>query len=340
MVRRNKRGGFTLIELVVVISVLALLIGLTLPAVQAALEASRRARCLNNLRQVGLALNNYISAYQVFPNANQGWIQPDRYSCFSVYVAILPELEQGVLFNAVNFMRPSLVDLLQGTSDPAMQPNIANATVAQTTLGVLLCPSDPPSGGTAWAGANYRVNMGTLLPPKPSGTAPEESINGAFTIDMRYNSPANFTDGLSSTAACSEKLRGSLGRAFDRSAGYRQNWSAAYTTAEELMTACASESTVRFQNDAGNLWFHPYYRFTQYNHVARPNSAIPDCTGTWNNEDPAYGNGMFTARSDHPGGVNVLFADGRVRFFNSGVDLAVWRAIGTRNGGEVVSLDK
>ena len=130
----RRRLGFTLIELLVVIAIIAVLIALLLPAVQAAREAARRAQCVNNLKQIGLAANNYESSNLVFPPGAMSQVDPVKGATyyvtnFSVFVRMLPFTEQAALYNAVNF---SLT-----------QRNVDNITVAGIKLATLSCPSDP-----------------------------------------------------------------------------------------------------------------------------------------------------------------------------------------------------
>jgi len=333
----TRTRGFTLIELLVVISLISLLIGLALPAVQSARDAARRIQCANNLKQLGLAINAYEATHGVFPNANFGFRLHGRGSLSfstpaSVFVGMLPYLDQGMLYASVNFTIP----------EPfirTLYPNPANNTAAETTVATLLCPADPVRGGTRWAGTNYRANLGVLIPPEVD-VLYREGYNGAFVFPSPSYLPlAEFKDGLSTTAALSEKPRGRPGKhaRFNRFVGYWDN-AYLYDTIDELMAACtlgASEPTL-YVNDVGNLWFHPYYRYTQYNHNARPNSAVPDCVG---GEGPSGGAGLFSARSYHPGGVNLVFADGHVSFVTSHIDVETWRAFGTRNGGELIRSD-
>lgn len=337
--RYVRKNGFTLIELLVCVSILSLLMALLLPAVQAAREAASRTRCSNNLRQIGLALGNYEAAYASFPFLNVGLTGPPTgaftgYGCFSVHVALLPYIEEQPLFSAVNFSRPGAYEI---TMQSAADLSPANATVARTVVNVLLCPSDPAPASGSWAGTNYRTNMGTADRTQGANVPPEEALNGAF-VSSEMMRPADFTDGLSRTVAFSEKARGAQGASFNKFTGY---WfsSAFYTTQEEMVAACRSlqGTPPGFQNDTGMCWFLPFGRWTHYKHVTGPNSAVPDCVGGWNNEDPAIHNGVFAARSYHPGGVHSLFADGHVRFVTDSIAIKTWRALGTRSGGEIVS---
>ena len=338
----SRGGGFTLIELLVVISVLLILCSLLMPAVQQAREASRRAQCANNLRQVGIALNAYVSVYSSYPCMNVGFAGPKGaytgYGEFSPFVQLLPELEQAPLYWAVNFSRPSLAEMLAGSGPAWPDPGPANQTVAATSIRALLCPSDPVRQSGAWGGTDYRANIGTAVDGVLGrDLPPDEGANGAF-VPLETLYPASFADGLSVTAALSEKCRGQPGGPYNRRVGYYFNGTT-YTTQAEMVALCSSlqGEPAMYVNDVGNQWFLPALTYTFYKHDVGPNSAVPDCAGAWNGFYPALVCGVFAARSDHPGGVNAVFMDGHTQFVANGVSVRVWRALGSRAGGEVVS---
>src|SRR4051794_31095187 len=153
------RRGFTLIELLVVIAIIAVLIALLLPAVQSAREAARRAQCTNNLKQLGLAVHNYVSQSNVMPaqsicsaitnnNAESwGW-------GYGWPLSILPQMEQQPIFNAFNFSRGFFPNGLAGVNQ------IPNGTVCYTRLAALLCPSDGGKNTWSFASHNYMCNYG------------------------------------------------------------------------------------------------------------------------------------------------------------------------------------
>lgn len=333
----GSRRGFTLIELLVVISIMAILVGLLMPAVQSVRESARRLQCTSNLKQIGLALQQYASAGGSFPCLNIGLDGDHKFGRFSVHSHILPFLDQKPLYDALNFSRPSYVDIIAGTSSPTA-PHPVNGTVAKTTLAVFLCPSESSNSDIGWAGTNYRTNLGTATSDQNAiNRPPLEGLNGAFQ-PFTSLPPAAFTDGLSSTVFVSEKARGPSNSqaTFDRFRGYWINQGILYTSLDELIRTCAvlKGEPVNFQNDVGSCWLLPYNRYTFYNHDAGPNSAIPDCVGGWHSTDPATFNGVFSARSQHLGGVSAAFGDGHVAFILNTTSVTTWRALGTRNGNE------
>ncbi len=209
---QRRRFGFTLIELLVVIAIIAVLIALLLPAVQSAREAARRSQCTNNLKQLGLAVHNYISTYNVLPlqtmyptaaNLSWGW-------SYGWPLAILPNLEQGVMFNAFNFSTG-----LFGNSSSNSIAKLGNTTVAYMQLSTLICPSDGtrvrpqnPYGAT-----NYMGNQG--------GPGAVQSFTGTIVPcggtwiqgwgDAQNMGPIgveNIRDGTSNTGLFSERLLG------------------------------------------------------------------------------------------------------------------------------------
>ena len=338
---RKKRPGFTLIELMVVISVLLILMSFLMPSVQQSREAARRLQCQNNLRQLGLALNGYSSAHTSYPCMNVGYAGPPKaytgFGCFSIHTYLLPFLDQVPVYQAINFSRPSLREVaVEGWASSVPHP--ANQTAAATVIATFMCPSDPLQSSGSWGGTNYRVNLGTAMdgvlgPDLP----PLEGQNGAF-VPLETLGPSAFTDGLSVTAAMSEKSRGKSGGPFDPRSGYWMNLRSLYTTQAEMIVTCRSlqGEPEHYQNDVGNRWFIPFCNYTFYKHDVGPNSAVPDCVGGWNSSDPALFNGVFASRGYHPGGVNTVFMDGHVQRISNFVVLQVWRAIASRNGREVV----
>ncbi len=197
-------------------------------------------------------------------------------------------------------------------------------------IDTFLCPTD--SGPFSATGNNYRGNVG-LGPSIAPWVETRDSGNGLF-MENQMTRPSYVTDGLSHTAAFSERLRGSgsAGSAVPE----RDFWglTVGVNTADELLIGChvAARPGVKAYPLAGNRWFWCGRDRTLYTHTQSPNGRVPDCILP--NAFPPPG--MATARSWHMGGVNVLMGDGSVRFALEGIQLSVWRGLGTRNGGELV----
>jgi prepilin-type N-terminal cleavage/methylation domain-containing protein/prepilin-type processing-associated H-X9-DG protein len=329
--------GMTLIELLVVIAILGVLVGLLLPAVQAAREAARRAGCANNLKQVGIGLQQYCAAIGVFPPLNCQSLLPlvglnglPFVSDVSPQALLLPQLEQVALYNAINFHVPCNLN-------PEIPGFTENATVARTVLDVYLCPSDDLTHRHAYAPVSYRVNGGLCGACAPGFVRSpfRDGINGAFTRSGTRT--AEILDGTSNTLAFAEKLVGTPdGDGFDR----RRDWieavdwvKGAVLPVTEWVGLCERPVTwTPGRPPSGGSWLVGGVMATQFYTAAVPNPSITDCGNFVDN-----GVGVFSAGSLHSGGVNVSMADGSVRFIANGINVAVWRALGTRSGSEVVS---
>jgi len=335
-----RRRGFTLIELLVVIAIIAVLIALLLPAVQAAREAARRIQCTNNLKQLGIGLHNYHSSLGCFP---VGYIVPgpgaplisfpDHYA-WSALAQMAPYLEQTGVYNAINFNFPvRTAPGFPGYGAPPFSIFLANTTAVAIRVGVFLCPSDagqppdPTSGPT-----NYVFSTGDGL-TGPNGPGDPTGANGAFILGPPQ-SLASITDGSSSTTAVSEQFLGIPGATnsttmpSDTRRAFAQDANGAPDPA-----GCAAPTG--WELDKGVGWWEGGMRSTLYNHYYTPNARPYDCMGPQNPLRPVW----KAARSLHPGGANVLFCDGHVQFLKDSVNPMAWRALSTRNGGEVVSAD-
>jgi prepilin-type N-terminal cleavage/methylation domain-containing protein/prepilin-type processing-associated H-X9-DG protein len=351
-----RRRGFTLIELLVVIAIIAVLIALLLPAVQSAREAARRVQCVNNLKQLGLALSNYESANRVFPFARGGyyayatatWASPPWYGRWSAHAMILSQMEQSTVFNAINFaLCPALPNMGVGIILPAV--NVPeNTTATQTRIGTFTCPSDYSysynwPGTTLWSGTNgYVVNQGGWMYDSTSNTG---SV-GPFS-DRSAVTVAAITDGMSQTAFASERLLGSGITNQDLSGWYMPMTMP--TSIDQTYADCQLAPTPIWYSHTGAAWASGEMTSTTYNHVTTPNGR--SCAIMLNMSPPQSGNGtnlpwsptpwymQVPPSSAHPGGVNVLAGDGSVRFVKNSVSVPVWRAFGSRAGGEVVSAD-
>ncbi|HUQ72316.1 MAG TPA: DUF1559 domain-containing protein, partial [Planctomycetaceae bacterium] len=187
----HHRRGFTLIELLVVIAIIAILIALLLPAVQQAREAARRTQCRNNLKQLGLAMHNYLDAHSRLPLCLNASNKP-----ISVHAYMLPFLDQTPLYNLIDFN--------------TNWNSATNATARAVPVASFLCPSEPTTAlPTGWAGTTYRANQGSqILYGQPSTNPANVNFgmpapNGVYVPSMSINI-AEVTDGTSSTAAFSE----------------------------------------------------------------------------------------------------------------------------------------
>jgi prepilin-type N-terminal cleavage/methylation domain-containing protein/prepilin-type processing-associated H-X9-DG protein len=326
--------GFTLIELLVVISIIAVLIALLLPAVQSAREAARRAQCINNLKQICMAMHNYQSANGTLPPG----VKQSGYGTWVHF--ILPFLEGNPLYNAWNFNGRAGY----GWTD-FQYKGVVNTTVTLTRINTYSCPSDIPSTtsvnnsyinilpGMALPLYNYACNFGNvdyvqathngipfmgapfsdLFPPSDSGTT-----LGSFwgVVDFR-----DITDGTSNTMFVAEIVQGQSSGTTTASGDLRglTVWSVGAAFEGGLPPNSGLPGDVYYQ--AG---------LCQYPYMINPPCTYPQTSALF------LQNG---ARSRHPGGVNVVFGDGSVKFVKNSINLATWRALSSTQGGEVVSAD-
>jgi prepilin-type N-terminal cleavage/methylation domain-containing protein/prepilin-type processing-associated H-X9-DG protein len=336
---RLRRAGFTLIELLVVIAIIAVLIALLLPAVQSAREAARRIQCVNNLKQLGLAAHNYHSINDTFPPAVFAY-GSGEINLWGQTARLIPHLEQQGLFNSINF---SL-----GIGDPGV------ATVVKTHVAGFICPSDfdrmTDSSNTndfvGYGRINYEANAGN-----DTGTLNAaltiETNNGVF-IAFKTIGLAAITDGSSNTALYSERI---LGDGAPNTVSVPGDWfliTPPSSARADVYATCVALNPNGLIGDAnqnsygGRTWITGYYTATRYNHLIPPNgiSCIYNDIGATSIASATNeGATASTASSRHPGGVSVLFADGSVHFVKSSISNVVWWALGSKNGGEVVSSD-
>jgi prepilin-type N-terminal cleavage/methylation domain-containing protein/prepilin-type processing-associated H-X9-DG protein len=317
------RRGFTLIELLVVIAIIGVLIALLLPAVQSAREAARRAQCVNNLKQLGIALHNYHDTIGTLPLGRS--IPFDR--SFSQFARILPYIEAGSIATAINF------DLAYSTP--------ANLTAAQTRVSVLTCPSDAADAVPAETGpTSYRANEGTSVVMWHGKSDPTNinagmpAPNGLFFSDMKVNI-AGIRDGTSNTAAFSEHVLGDFSQTIATEKADTFAPGTYPANPDEAVQFCRDvnwrDVARQGYSNVGAPWLWGYHSTSSYWHSGPPNTK--SCM-----YPPSRI--MTVANSYHPGGVNVCFADGSVRFVKDTVAIGTWRALGTRAGGEVISADQ
>ena len=343
---RRRARGFTLIELLVVIAIIAVLIALLLPAVQSAREAARRAQCINNLKQIGLALHNYSDTVGSFPPggiSDTGWVG----TWWSWPSFILPQMEQGPLYNSINF---SLQNMNQPSGNATADPQY---TVWKSVISGYLCPSDPTiktgvvenlswlTQGGNWSliGTNYTAavtcyvgNWGDMKTGNTTfdlysgesapGVGPNWGCGGNFRgifgdcSNGRSTSLREITDGTSNTILAGESspnMNGALawvnGDGVWASTVIPLNWKTELKDGQIDRTDGTTCNLGQLNN------------FTQALHC-------------WRNQTVNYG-----FKSYHPGGANFVFCDGSVRFLKQTISPRVYNALGTKNAGEVISSD-
>jgi prepilin-type processing-associated H-X9-DG protein len=242
----------------------------------------------------------------------------------------LPELERPALFHAVNFTW-SMIEWWAVEVD--------NQTVLKTSVGVFLCPSAPRCEVPGFGRCDYRVNVGSSAAPLS-----ENGTHGGPFGHIKMGTPATTTDGLSNTAAVSERVQGDWIRDRFRPRGdlrFIRDLKPLPLEPDPAIAACrdvADPPANVHESRGGESWFYTGYSFTGYNHAATPNFEAGCVRGEPNFELSARIKmaGVVPATSLHPGGVNVLMLDGSARFAKGAIDVRTWRALGTRGGGEVV----
>jgi prepilin-type N-terminal cleavage/methylation domain-containing protein len=318
--RDRSRLGFTLIELLVVIAIIAVLIALLLPAVQQAREAARRSSCQSNLKQIGLAMQNYLSTYGTFP---PGGTYDGLGSSWSVPARLLPMMEQANL--------QKLIDWDQ-TYD-------SQGNVTQTRVASFLCPSDVgdkprPDGAITHYPLSYGANYGTWIIFNPDTGA---GGNGAVAPNKGIRD-SDFTDGMSNTLGFSEVKAWTP---------YLRNGGGGTATAP-TMPSTVSGLGGEFKTNSGHTeWVDARVHQSGFTVTLTPNRKVPytyggveydiDYTsrqeGT-NATEITYA--AVTSRSYHVGTVNSLLMDGSVKSVSENISLTIWRSLGSRNGNEVV----
>jgi prepilin-type N-terminal cleavage/methylation domain-containing protein len=339
-IERQHCRGFTLVELLVVIAIIGILVALLLPAVQAAREAGRRTHCMNNLKQIGLALENFHNSHKHYPfGKGPSYTGAPVYARWSVHSQILSFLEEQSLAGAIDFDFPPETPGMGGVINfmPAFEnPGGQNRQSSRTQVPTFLCPSDEPAN-PIWPGANnYCGNQGNWLcdrgdePPAPSDKLPDVLQDGIlyFKSDVRAG---QITDGLSKTAVFSERIRG-LGEPDPKADMFvisdQPSLDATFQTCTNIDPMTATPLTSKW----GWSWVMGENCCTLYNHVSPPNTNM--CGGTGFPGSMTNMAMQVPPSSRHSGGAYVMMGDTSVQFITDDIGVFVWRAMGTRNGGE------
>jgi prepilin-type N-terminal cleavage/methylation domain-containing protein len=356
----KRRSGFTLVELLVVIAIIGVLVGLLLPAVQSAREAARRSSCSNNLKQIGLAVQNYHDTRNMFP---EGRRRSDKTSGTPLgnsaapwnsmnigwMARILPYMEETALYSGINF------DQSPGWGGAATGNGIAQ----RSKVAAYRCPSDGGQGKVAWVApngakvrggvpdinrfgqgqTNYVANAGDSF---QLGTRARDNLSRGVVFSHRYRQTepagpgkvdmASCTDGTSKTIWASEVV---IGHPFLATNSSLRTF-ASLTNASPTNNGCPTSGTpaTNGRQQIGASWFEGYFaQHIAFSTMMTPNSRLFDCTA--NSNDLAV-----ASRSKHPGLVQCVAVDGSVHSVQDSIDWAVWRYLGCKDDAEPASFDR
>jgi len=376
----RRPGGFTLIELLVVIAIIAVLIALLLPAVQAAREAARRAQCTNNLKQMALAMANYESGTQAYPQCygqraiwdianSSGTLGDSGWGNFSPHIYILAYMEGGTIYNALNFKISAADNCDNGTQATAIGARVPS----------FLCPSSPLPIGTLYGclgvapfnqirypGNNYFGSVGATVCPwfaaTPPGLFSTMGLTDSSAIGVR-----DVIDGTSNTIAFGEWKMGdfnshklSIQDAIDilqNQVGTFGSWSsvtnssmpsAGMTSFQSFLSVCQGAAPASIIG--GTSWktnkslLGRDWNQGMFGHTLGNTFMAPN-PSYYNCNMESWGGdfdapGMYNMSSYHPGGANAAYCDGSVRFLKSSTSLPVMWALGSKAGGDMVSSDQ
>jgi prepilin-type N-terminal cleavage/methylation domain-containing protein/prepilin-type processing-associated H-X9-DG protein len=356
---RHRRAAFTLVELLVVIAIIGILIALLVPAVQAAREAARRSQCTDNLKQLGIAVQNYLDATLALPPLATGPLNSGSNDPKNVYhgqlsylVLLAPYMEQTAIYNQVNWNGVPLA----GMGANFMQPWNTGYRPWFNEIPSLLCPSDilcPTQASKAFNGVtyqmghnNYKACVGTTV-----NNNQWYATNGVFQCDGNGRPLAlhDVSDGTSHTMLVGERCQGYSQDRYELKSGIAlfngfqgmATMTGQYNTGYVSCLATVGSDNVHYNSlqavektgnwYAGERWCDGAAYYSAFTSIIPPNG--PSClSSTTTDRVP----GIFTLGSRHPSGALVCMVDGHVQFLTDTTDVMAFQALGTRGGGEAV----